>query len=690
MPPWARFSFSAPLPTNSPADKPAAPRPLRRRRWLRRFFYTLLLFFVVLAGALFYASQQLPLIAKWALERAFPGARVELRSLDFDGINALTIDDLVLKSRKDGSTLLALDGGTITFSWDDLRRLQIGEVRLVQPQITISPKIMDAFAPPTGTPTKKAGAPWSVRRLVSDYGELTITGYGDPQIDSEAKFSFDFNNFSLSSAPQALHELVLWDISATINQEPAFVNLDLAHIGFSFEGLFKNRAIASLKLNGGALIVGDTLRKILATPKKNGAPSPNAPWTVGALDIHDVAVKLDDNRADVTDITFALNTTLQNVPVSEAAAQMGAEEQTIEITDVEVLSPYNPLAKVLTLRSIFVRFTLAGLLKRELKKITIFSPTIYVGPDLFWYMDEAKKNLPAAPETEDRLPGWKVAELQIELGKLVLGSGGNTQYGVPLNFHTRAQNVALDNLAALQFEGGLEIPAQVYAFESYQIELSTQGGDLKFSYPPEKAQSNLVGKIFLDKVRWRQYLADTAWISVTFDRQGINGEFGGKVYGGYASGGFSFFFDPTSPWIGWLGGKQIDLRKLTNVISPQNFQLTGPLEFRLQMDAQGKSIDRIRSEFKATKPGRMVIGKLDDILKRVPTAWSMLKQSSTRIALETLRDFDYTKLGGNFWFVQSQGILQLQLQGPTGSRNFEVVLHADDTTDGRWKKPTNQ
>ncbi len=689
MPPWARSSFLAPLPTNLPADKPVPPQRKRKRRWLRRFFCGVLIFFVLLAGALFYASQQLPLIAKWALERAFPGARVEVRSLDFDALNTLTIDDLELKSRKDGSTLLSLDGGTITFSWDDLRRLQIGEVRLVQPQITISPKIMDAFAPPAGTPSKKAGAPWSVRRLVSDYGELTITGYGDPQIDGEAKFSFDFSNFSLTSAPQALHELVLWDISATINKEPSFVSLDMARIGFSFEGLFKNRSITSLQLNGGSLIVGDTLRKILAAPKKEGGSPPSTPWTVGTLDLKGVAVKLDDNRADVTDITFALNTSMQNVPMSEAAAQMGAEEQTIEITDLEVLSPYNPLAKVLTLRSIFVRFTLAGLLRRELKKITIFSPTIYVGPDLFWYMDEAKKNLPAAPEGGDSQPGWKVDDLQIEMGKLVLGSGGNAQYGVPLNFHTRAQNVSLDNLAALQFEGGLEIPAQKYAFESYQIELSTQGGDLKFSYPPEKAQSNLVGKIFLDTVRWRQYEADTAWISVTFDRQGINGEFGGKVYGGYASGGFSFFFDPTSPWIGWLGGKKIDLRQLTNVISAQNFQLTGPLEFRLQMDAQGKSIDRIRSEFKATKPGRMVIGKLDDILKRIPAAWSMLKQSSTRIALETLRDFDYTKGGGNFWFVKSQGILQLQLQGPSGSRNFEVVLHSDDTADGRWKKPTN-
>ena len=82
----------------------------------------------------------------------------------------------------------------------------------------------------------------------------------------------------------------------------------------------------------------------------------------------------------------------------------------------------------------------------------------------------------------------------------------------------------------------------------------------------------------------------------------------------------------------------------------------------------------------------MVIRKIDDLLARIPTTWHLLKQSSTRIALETLRDFDYTKGGGDFWFVGSQGVLRLKLQGPTGSRNFETVLHAEDTPQGRWKQ----
>jgi len=93
-------------------------------------------------------------------------------------------------------------------------------------------------------------------------------------------------------------------------------------------------------------------------------------------------------------------------------------------------------------------------------------------------------------------------------------------------------------------------------------------------------------------------------------------------------------------------------------------------------------------EFQTPRPGRMVIKKLDDMLARIPDTWNLLKQSSTRIALKALRDFEYDEGSGKFWFVNSQGILQLKLQGPQGSRTFDVVLHSDDTPQGRWKKRT--
>ncbi len=763
--------------------------------------------------ALYILALNLTPVATWMLERSFPGAKVEIRRMDFKRFGQLDVDSVVLKSRKDGETLLSLAGGSVSFNFGDLRNLQVGEVRLVQPVIHASPRLMEAFAPP-GTPAKKAGRPWSVRRLVCDYGELNVIDYGVSELALRAKFAFDFQNFSPTNAPERVHELMIWDASADLGGQAAFLTLakatmefsfaelnngdihsirleqpvlhaspglmnrltakpgtpsekmgwawnvkqlvcdygeiniadygsrglwlrakyafdfkdfspakaptathkgviwnftaamegkqpfftvDTIKLGFSIETLLEQRELTDLALQGGSLVVGDDLRNLVdTTTKETEAKAPaepeQKPWTIKALDIRKVGVRIDDDRPEVTDLVFEINTTMQNLALSQAASSLASEGQLIEIANFEAVSPRDPLTKVLSVDSIFVRFTLEGLLRKEIKEFLIVGPTIYLGEDLFIYMEDMDKQLglskPAAQGTEAPTPaksGWVIQTLVVRYGKLSIGSGGKTQYGLPLEFRAYAQDVALDNLAALKLVTRLEIPAQKYVFESYQLEFTSEEGQLRFSYPPEKQEKNLVGEIRLKNVRWRQYEATDSYLTVTFDKQGINGNFGGKAYNGQADGGFSFFFDSTSPWIGWCAGERIDLKKLTNVISPQNFQMTGPLKFKLQMDAQGKNIDRILGEFQMTKPGKMKIGKLDDLLGRIPETWNPLKQSSTKIALETLRDFEYTKGGGDFWFVQSQGILQLQLQGPLGSRNFDIVLHTNDSPEGRWK-----
>lgn len=669
-----------------PTDSPSSERPKRSRlrRWLRRLLLLSGVLLLILGAVVLYAKRNLTVIAKWAMERAFPGAKVELKALDFTLPGQLDIDSIVLKSRKDGATLLSLGGGSLVFNFDDLWKRQFGEIRLVEPAIFASPRLGEAFSPPPGTPLKKRpGAPWSVRRLVCEHGELTITGYGGQDLNIRMKFSCDFTNFSPANAPLEKHSFALWDLAAIKGTDP-FLQLDLVEVSFTFDDILKDQMVSSVSLSGGSLVVGKSLREIFSTPR-DPAALPQRPWVFGDLDIRRVQVRIDDERPEISDITFALITHLQNVPLSQTASTVGAEPQTIVLRNLQILSPYDPLTKVVTLERTEFTFTLAGLLKKELSALTVSNPVIYVGQDLFWYMEDAQKRLGTEDGKPDKGPGWKVGMVDIQGGSLVLGSGGRPQYGLPLKFYMYAEDIELDNLATLKLDSKFTIPEERHVFPDYQLEF-TGGGDLKFSYPPEKGEKNLVGDIKITDLRWRQYRANDSYVSVTFDKKGINGLFGGKAYKGNTDGGFSFFFDPSSPWIGWISGQSIDLRSLTNVISPQNFQMTGPLNFKMQMDALGKSIERIGGDMQTPKPGKMVIKKLDDMLARIPDSWTLLKQSSTRIALEALRDFNYDKGSGNFWFVRQQGILQLKLQGPQGSRNFDIVLHADDSPLGRWKK----
>jgi hypothetical protein len=116
--------------------------------------------------------------------------------------------------------------------------------------------------------------------------------------------------------------------------------------------------------------------------------------------------------------------------------------------------------------------------------------------------------------------------------------------------------------------------------------------------------------------------------------------------------------------------------------------MTGPLDFTGQVNAESKSIRRLKGRMETKAAGSMEIGKIDDLLARIPPAWSNLKRDSLRVALEAMKDFDYDTGSGDFWFTDGQGVFDLKLQGPLGSRTFQTVLHADESNSGAWSQTT--
>ncbi|MBE2203268.1 MAG: hypothetical protein IAE94_02850 [Chthoniobacterales bacterium] len=669
-------------------DRPENPVRPRRWFWLKRLA-------IFLAGALFVfgigvwiLTKNLTLVTRWAVQRALPAARAEIGGVSYEGGGRLVVKKFVLRDRVSGVEYLRIDRGEVIFSFEDFHRRQLGEIRLVNPFIRISPGLFRIL--PSGEADEEGPLPpWAARRIVCDYGEVLSEGFGPTSPSVRLKCAFDWTEPGADSV--APLEMIAWDVRVWApGYSEAFLVLDRVDLAFTVRGLLTKREVDGVQVAGGRLILGSALQQVLSGPPTSSqaalGTNPAASWIIRKLGLQGLGVRLEDKRKIAADITFQIHTTLTNLSLTQATSTIGAEEQTVEIADVEILSPYDPLTKVITLRNMAIRFTLAGLLRGELAQVAIREPAIHVGPDLFWYMEDTQKQLAGNASPGPNIP-WKISQLLVTDGRLIVGSSGRAKYGLPLNFQARAQDLALDNLAALKMRTVFEIPAQTTDFPSYQLAVVSRQGDLQFAYPPEKNENNLVGKIFFDSIRWRQYQAADAWLSATFDQEGINGDFGGRAYGGYLSGGFSFLFRDEAPWIGWLSGSKVDLKRLTDSIAPQNFRMTGPLNFKLQMDAFGRRIERVKGKFHAVKPGRMKIGKLDDLLANIPTQWSRLKQSGTRLALEALRDFEYTKAGGDLWFVDNQGIFGLELQGPQGSRNLDIVFHADESPEGRWKIP---
>ena len=655
----------------------------RKFPWLPVLGFSLLVLALAASVGLFWISKNLAPVTRWALKKTVPAGEVDVGAVTFGGPGELVFENLVLRDPATGKDLVRLERGRVVFSFEDIARRQIGEIHLVNPLLVISPGWSGLF--PEAPAEARQQAPARIRRIVCDYGEILYDGSSTGRPDIQAKFHLNWENASPSS--EAPLDLVLWDIRATAPgfQDP-FLVLDLVHLNASPKELFQNFQLRSALLQGGSLAIGSALDQLTHLPKPTGSgPAPD--WHIGRLEISGIQAHLGDNAwRSATDASFTLATTLQNLTPAEITGELGSAIHLVELSDVIIPSPRDPFARVLSLRSVFIRFTLAGLLKKEIHDLTLLHPVVYIGEDLFLYMDRARNRMGTG--STDTSPGWKIRRFEVKFGSLMVGAGGRANYGLPLNFQTIAENVALDELASLTLRGSLEIPARTYSFPAYQMEFTTERGDLRFSYPPQKSMSNVVGTIKIANLRWRQFRSPQAWITATFDRQGINSSFGGALYDGVIAGGFGFFFADKSPWIGWLSGTGLDLRQLTDTLAPQNFRMTGPIDFTVQTNAEAKSILRMKGKFHSTSHGSLRIGKLDDLLARIPPAWSSIKQDTTRIALESLRDFDYDAATGEFWFVDRQGILDLALQGPLGSRKFQTVLHANESPSS-WKQSSN-
>ncbi len=659
---------------------------------------------ILVIGASFLVVARLADIASWSFSKAIPEATLHLEHLRLVGFQRLVAGRLVIKNKQSGEELLNMEGGSVLLSFQGLLRLKIDEVRLDQPILSISPHLATLFsAEGEREKTKTAGNsspfPIGLLRVVCQEGTLHIHDMGDQFPELNAKFTFDFSNLTLSPS-QEQQNIIFWAISAkTAAAQKPFLELDRMEARFTFEQLTRNH-LERIFIQGGRLIIGKQLRalvgnsnsKSVTSSQQTAAPLPA--WTVGTMNILRVAVALEEESPDASRIHFQLTTRLKDITLGKAANNLGSALQTVQLSDIALRAPAPSGRAVINLKTVFIRFTLEDLLRQQIEEAVVLYPTIYLSEDLLAYMDSVSAKTttssghapppPAAhapisgpPPAQSSFPasGWTIRRLRVDFGNLVIGGSTSKNIGLPVKFETDIRDIALDNLAALKINAQLRVPAESYEFQSYQLKFASKSGEMRFAYPPEKGTSNVVTALQLSYLRWRQYRFQEPWLGVTFDHQGINGRFGAKAYKGYLTGGFTFLFGSKSPWSAWIGGRQLDLAQLTKVISPENFSMTGPLNLVLQVNAHGARIDRLKGEFQVGTPGKMRVGKIDSLLKELPKDWPPFKRSVATIALETLRDFEYKKAVGDFWFIDSQGVLDLNLSGPSGSRKFKFLVH---------------
>ena len=618
---------------------------------------------------------------------------VELGARAVDGTTPVSLALAALRVRLRGDEAVALEipGVQVQATLEGLRARKVRGITIAEPKLAVTDALLAAFPAAAETPPadQPASAPWMLERLTLTGGRASLDLAGAPLV--QARFAAQLGDDLLPPRePGELQAGVdFTDIAVRARGtglEP-FLRVPAVRTKFRLPEVQRDRRVASVQVEGFDFRFNKAFRDLIAAAEKPALPAggkaapdkPASPFRIGELLVTDGSIHLDDLGLGLPSIGCRVNTTFRNLALAPEAGAGGQELQTIELSRIALTSPLDPFVSVMSLETIFVRFTLAGIWRREIEEVAIIRPRIDIGPDLFWYIDRVQKTEPApgeaAPSVADAGPDWLIKKFSATSGQLFLALEGHSEVALPMPFSSHAENLNFRKLADLRLKLSIEMPEQDYHYPGYELALRGVAGRVEFSLPPTQGANNVVNTLRLREVRWKQFRGSDCYVAVTYDERGIYGHLGGKGYGGVVNGQFNLLLGPGSPWNGWLSGTRIELKPITDALAPEKLALSGPANFHLSARARGPQIEQVTGDFSATRGGALRIGKIDDLIKELPGDWSGVKRGLSRISLEALRDFAYDTAHGDFRFHGREGALRLDLRGPAGSRKFAFDFH---------------
>ena len=490
-------------------------------------------------------------------------------------------------------------------------------------------------------------------------------------------------------------------------------------VDFTAAGLQRARRIDRVKVDGAVLTVGDGLKSVVQGEEGEKAdppaPAPVPPvtrpdpptnavaplramptWILGKVELTRSRVHFESLIPQVEGLQFAIETKLEEVPLSLEGLLAQEKLQKIELAGIEIRDPYNSFITVAELPTIFVEFSLAGLARQQIEKIDLIGPSLHVGQGLFWWIDYQRKfraqNEGASIGIEagvaiEKKPDWVIRTINATAGKIIISPTGVPIGAVPFPFN------ATTNMSEGNIELKLNIPDEnhVYRFPDYKVELEGLTGDVQFNVPVKDFNNNLVQTFKLRRAKWKDYDADDLYITVTFDADGIYGKFGGAAYKGYSEGQFNFYLNDPGKWDAWIAGTDLDTGPVTRILVPDSFLMDGKVSLKVISEGRDKQVGETTGEFETTTPGWFDITKLDSMLENLPPEWNSLQKSVTELSLIALKRFDYDKGTGSLYFLNREGSLKLRFAGDYGTRALNLQVHDErntkDTTAARPEKP---
>jgi hypothetical protein len=591
-------------------------------------------------------------------------------------------------------------------------RSRVDHLSLTSPVIQLlMPPPGAAAEPETRPPTSATGAKTSplpdslhINEFAVTGGALSVTGHETAPFQLEC--AWDARTLEAedspddSATPESRHQLTVSNARLLTPDRPQLpvARLDQVSITASLPGLIRGRKVDSIAIGPGRVEAGQSLFALLeqlrgetrptsgpaAAPPPEAAHDDSPGWTAGSVEVSDVGISMPQIAPGLPPVSFILQTRAGNAPLGSGGLLANLEPQKVELSQLTIPAPYGSVRPVARLNNIFLHFTLDGLLRRQVEKIEILNPTIYVGEPLFWYVefyrqlksqtdtqpDEDAENADAVPRPSNTPPPWQVRTLQVHSGKLVLAPKGvplpGFQQPFPFSFTTEMESG--------QFDASFDIPEDNYTLPDFKLEFLGMRGSVEFNLPLRDIDNNLTETFWVDQIRWKQLHMEKAHLTVTYDLNGIYGKFGGEAYGGYIDGGFDVYLDDNFSWDGWISGDNIETTEITQKMFPAYFLLEGRVNAGIVAAGDGSELYHADISFSNSTPGTFTIAALNDMLDYLPPPQKAgIGEQFARIGLETLRDFRYDTIEAKGRLYGREGEGTLSIRGPSGSRIFEVV-----------------
>jgi hypothetical protein len=341
---------------------------------------------------------------------------------------------------------------------------------------------------------------------------------------------------------------------------------------------------------------------------------------------------------------------------------------------VNITSPFDPLAKVFIFPLTRVTFTYSEIWRHHIRRVNVIEPTIFLGEDLFWLTSQLKGEKSTA-KTGVGAP-WVVSEFKVDYGRLAVSAFGQAAFHFPFFFKTKVDDIRLDQLDQISAKSSVNIEKLTEDYPDYKVRVNNLRGKLYFSWPPTNAKANnVVNSVQIDEISWNNIAAKDVNTTVTFDPNGVYGRLTGACEGGQLSGNFEFYYTKGFHWNADFFAQKVNCQPIAEKLVGKYADLTGELDGNIAVQGKATEILRCTGLLALPNAGSLKIKSMDDLLNRLPADMIAMKRQALKLAIDSLNTYpyDYGKLTLNY--TPAGGTSVLRLDGPRGSRNFEVELH---------------